>query len=75
MATATGMDLDTAAQKVGKSITTKTNALARDGVEINSNLSRSEKLDAVILKLNERFGGQAQAIAAVAGGGCGARNF
>lgn len=60
-AAAQGTDLDAAAKLVGKSIGTSTNALGRYGIQIDSAADQSEKLDAVVAGLGERFGGQARA--------------
>lgn len=60
-AQAQGVDLQTAASLVGKSIGTGTNALARYGVAINTSATASEKLEQVVGALNRRFGGQAEA--------------
>lgn len=68
LATAKGMDLTSAAELVGKSIGTSTNALARQGIEVDANASKQEKLAQVIEGLNSKFGGQA----AAAGAGLGA---
>lgn len=56
-----GIDLVTAADMVGKAIGTNTNALARQGIEVNTNASKQEKLAQVISGLNGKFGGQAVA--------------
>lgn len=61
LAQAKGIDLATAANIVGKSIGTSTNALQRYGVVVNSSATTSEKLDQVIKGLNRQFGGQAEA--------------
>jgi hypothetical protein len=63
LAQAKGMDLNQAAELVGKSIGTSTNALARQGVEMDTAASKAEKLAAVTDKLNRKFGGQAEAAA------------
>ncbi|HMA77717.1 MAG TPA: hypothetical protein VKP88_01085 [Candidatus Paceibacterota bacterium] len=67
-ASALGIDLDSAAQLVGKSIGSTTNALTRYGVEIDNSLRGSERADAVITALNEKFGGFSQEIADTASG-------
>jgi hypothetical protein len=61
LATAKKIDLATAAELVGKTIGTNTNALARNGVEISANASQSQKLAEVLDQLGARFGGQAKA--------------
>lgn len=63
LATAQKMDLNSAAQLVGKSIGSSTNALARYGVEINAAGSKSEKTAQLIEQLNQKFGGQSEAAA------------
>jgi hypothetical protein len=63
LAQAQKMDLTSAAQLVGKSIGTATNALARQGIELKDNMTTSEKYTAVIDQLNTKFGGQAEAAA------------
>lgn len=60
-ATAQKMDVASAAELVGKSIGTSTNALGRYGIEINSNASDTEKMAQAIEGLNNKFGGQALA--------------
>lgn len=62
-ATAQKMDLASAAEIVGKSIGTSTNALARQGIQLNETASASEKMASVIDQLNAKFGGQAAAAA------------
>lgn len=63
LAAAKKMDLGSAAEMVAKSIGTGTNALARQGVELDKNAPKGEKMDTIIRSLNERFGGQAEAAA------------
>jgi len=63
LAQAQGMDLKSAADLVGKSIGSSTNALARYGIEINSAASTSERMSQIISGLNSKFGGQAEAAA------------
>lgn len=60
-ATAQKMDVASAAEVVGKSIGTSTNALARYGIEVNSAANESDKMTQVISGLNNKFGGQAEA--------------
>ncbi|HLB42008.1 MAG TPA: hypothetical protein VJN02_03975 [Gammaproteobacteria bacterium] len=68
LATAKKMDLASAAEMVGKSIGTSTNALARQGIEVDANATKAEKLSQVISGLNSKFGGQAEAAAQGLGG-------
>lgn len=63
LAAAKQIDLKTAAELVGKSIGTETNALARQGIEIDATASKTEKLAMVVGQLTNKFGGQAQAVA------------
>lgn len=62
-AAATGMDLQQAFTLVGKSIGSPTNALARYGIELNKNMSDSEKMAAIATQLGNRFDGQAKQMA------------
>lgn len=55
------IDLVQAAAVVGRTIGTSTNALMRQGVEIQSNLVGQERLAAVIDALNKKWGGQSEA--------------
>lgn len=63
LATAEKTDLSSAAEKVGKAIGTKTNALARSGIALDANASKSEKMSKVLAGLNTLHGGQAEAAA------------
>lgn len=67
-AQAQGIDAAQAAEVVGKSIGTGTNALARYGIEVSKTATESQKMAQVLEGLNSKFGGQAQA----ATGGLGA---
>lgn len=69
LAQAKGIDLKTAAEMVGKTIGTNTNALARNGIEVNTNASKQEKLAQVLDSVNSKFGGQAVAATQGLGGG------
>ena len=60
LATAFGMDLDSAAKLVGKTLGGSTNALARYGIEVNMTGTQSEKLASIIEGLNAKFKGQAE---------------
>lgn len=64
-AAAKSIDMATAANVVGKSIGSNTNALSRYGIEIHGAAGSTERFDSAMKGLNERFGGQAQAIAGV----------
>lgn len=69
LATAKKIDLKTAAEMVGKTIGTGTNALARNGIEVNTNATKQEKLAQVLDSVNSKFGGQAEAATQGLGGG------
>ena len=62
-AAATGMDLEQAFTLVGKSIGSSTNALGRYGIELNKNMSDSEKMTAIAVQLGNRYEGQAKQMA------------
>jgi len=59
-ASAMGMDLNSAAQLIGKTLGSSTNALARYGIEIDNSLTGSERLAAVSEVLDQKFGGFAE---------------
>lgn len=61
LATAKKMDLGSAAELVGKTISSNNNILARQGVEFDNNTRGAERLAAVTDALERKFGGQAQA--------------
>lgn len=61
LAAAKKMDLGSAAEMVAKSIGTGTNALARQGIELDKNASQSQKMASVVQQLSDKFGGQAEA--------------
>lgn len=67
-ASATGTDLNSATEKVGKTVTTATNVLAREGITISDATSKSQKLAEVTKTLEERFKGQAEASGNVGAG-------
>jgi hypothetical protein len=60
-AEALGVDLDTAASLVGKTLGSNTNALARYGIEVDGTASQSAKLAQITQQLEKRFAGSAQA--------------
>lgn len=60
-AAATGTDLKSAFEKVGKSIGTTTNALKREGIALDENATATEKMDIVTGSLIDRFDGMAEA--------------
>lgn len=61
--TAMGIDLQSAASLVGKTLGSSTNALARYGIELDTTLSPTEKLAALTEQLEDKFGGAAEAAA------------
>lgn len=67
-ASATGKDLQTAFMLVGKSIGTNTNALMRDGIQVDENATKSEKLAQVLRGLQGRAHGAAEAAGKTLGG-------
>jgi hypothetical protein len=52
---ALGMDLNSAALALGKTVGTSTNALARYGIQVDKNASQSEKLNQIMLKAEAMF--------------------
>jgi hypothetical protein len=62
-AQAMGVDLNTAAQLIGKTIGSSTNALSRYGIEVDASASESEKLAQIVEELDSKFGGAAAAAA------------
>ena len=61
LATAKGMDLAVAADLIGKSVASSTNALSRYGIEIDKSTSKTEQAETVISEINRQFGGAASA--------------
>lgn len=61
-ATLERMDVASAAELVGKTIGSSTNALARYGIQVDANAPKSEKLAAVLAKLQAIAGGQSDAL-------------
>jgi hypothetical protein len=59
LATRKKMDLVSAAEMVGKSIGTETNMLGRQGIEIDTTASKTQKMSQAIAGLNNLMGGQA----------------
>lgn len=61
LAQAKGIDLNSAAALVAKTIGTNTNALAREGLEIDATASKSERFAKTLEFLQGRYAGQAAA--------------
>ena len=61
LAAAKGMDLNAAADLVGKSLGSSTNALARYGVEVRGVRGSTERLESLTTNVARLFGGQARA--------------
>lgn len=68
-ASATGTDLESAMDKVGRTIGTSTNALNREGIAVSDSTSKSQRLAEVLRQLETRFEGQAEAAGSVGKGG------
>lgn len=68
LAAAKGIDLKTAFELVGKTIGTNTNALARNGIEVDANASKQEKIGQIVSQINSKWGDQAAILAKVDGG-------
>lgn len=67
LAAAKNIDLASAADLVGKTIGTETNALQRQGIQVNATASVTEKLTTVTNALKASYDGQAEAQAKGAG--------
>jgi hypothetical protein len=61
LATAQGIDLNSAALLVGKTIGSSTNALARYGIQVREGGTETERLESLVGALQEKFGGLAEA--------------
>jgi hypothetical protein len=68
MAAATGDNISGAMDKVGRTIATSTNAMAREGIVIGDSTSKSARLAEVTAALEARFKGQAEAVAKLGAG-------
>lgn len=60
LASAKGIDLTAAAQLLGKAFVGETGALSRYGIVIDDAIPKNEKFAAVMGKVNQMFGGQAE---------------
>lgn len=58
LAAAKGMDLNTAADLVGKSLGSSTNALARYGVEVTGVVGSAKRLESLTTNVSRLFGGR-----------------
>lgn len=67
-ATAMGVDLQTAASLVGKTLGSTTNALSRYGVQIDANAPKEQKLASLIGVLQDKFGGFSEKVAQTGSG-------
>ena len=65
---ATGQDLNTSMNLISKSIFSSTNALSRYGISVDNSLRGTQRFNAVIESLNQKFAGQAAAQAETYGG-------
>ncbi len=63
LADAKGMSLTAAADLVSKTIGSSTNALSRYGIEVKGAVDSTERLNSLLENINEKFGGQAEALA------------
>jgi len=63
LAAGLGIDLETAASLVGKTLGSSTNALSRYGIVLDATAEPSEKLAQLTEEVNNKFGGMASAIA------------
>ncbi len=61
LAAAKGMDLQSAAELVAKALGTETNALARQGVEVEGAVGSAQRLESLTTNIARLFGGQAAA--------------
>lgn len=68
MAEVMGIDLKAAVNLVGKAFVGETGSLSRYGIIIDQNIPKTEKFEAVMSSLNERFGGTAQSATQTLGG-------
>jgi hypothetical protein len=62
LAEATGMDLDSAAKLVGRTLESNVKTMGRLGVTVHGTAGSHERLDSIMKGLNERFGGSAKAM-------------
>jgi len=67
-ATGMGVDLQTAASLIGKTLGSTTNALSRYGIVLDATAPKQEKVEALTKALTEKFGGMSAAMAETATG-------
>jgi len=63
-ATGMGLDLNNAAQLIGKTMSSTTNALSRYGIQIDATAPKEEKLRQLTEELQKKFGGLSKEMAA-----------
>jgi len=68
VSTATGKDLVSVSQAIGRASLGQVSALTRLGVPLDANIVKTKDFDAALASLNQRFGGQAAAAAETYGG-------
>jgi TP901 family phage tail tape measure protein len=68
LSAALGLDLQSAASLVGKTLGSSTNALSRYGIELDATADPTEKLVQLTEALDEKFAGSAETLANTAGG-------
>ncbi len=68
VSTATGKDLVSVSQAIGRASLGQVSALTRLGVPLDANIVKTKDFDAAIASLNKNFGGQASAAASTYGG-------
>jgi hypothetical protein len=59
-AAATGTDLNSAAEKIGRTVGTNLNAFARQGLQLNANATATERLAQTVEFLNTKYAGAAE---------------
>lgn len=62
-----GGDLNAAAEKIARTIGTKTNAFARQGLELDETMTKEERLARVMEFVNQKAGGLAETVGNTAG--------
>jgi len=68
LSAATGQSLQSAFLLMGRAASGETSTLTRYGITLDEGIPKSEKFAAALAKINEQFGGQAQAAADTFGG-------